>query len=589
MKFKILPLLLFFTSLLFAQEEILPVGFSDEEKARMRCENFTPPVSVRGIEEPPPYPVRHMAEWEELQALQVTWRSYPEILTQIVFHAAQEVPVVVFCNNQNTMTSAQTALQTAGVNMANVQLVIAPNNSVWVRDYGPNCVYANEVEDLYFIDWVYNRPTRPLDDALPDLAGTHFNIPVYSTTQNPERLVNTGGNFMSDGLGTAFASKLILDENDAGNPYGAGPHDEAEIDAIMNDYMGLQRYIKMETLPYDAIHHIDMHMRLLDEETLLVGQYPSGISDGPQIEANIEYVLNNFNSGFDTPYKIVRIPQPPDFNGTYPPAGDYRTYTNAVFVNKTILLPGYELQYDTVAQRIYRENYPGYKLVTINCNDMIGASGALHCITKEVGTPDPLWIVHQSLPDIDDNELQGDYPVSAQIKHKSGIANAQFFYTNDTTQAYQPVELQFTGPSTGTWSGYIPHQLNGTKVFYYIRGEANSSKSQVRPLAAPEGYYEFTVNGQVSAVLEPVQASLDNIFPNPASALTVVPVNASRSVEATIEVVDVLGRKIETLFEGRLPKGGSKHFLHAENYPSGTYFVVLKAESNLKTQRLVVE
>lgn len=589
MKFKILPLLLFFTSLLFAQEEILPVGFSEEEKAMMRWEQFTTPVSVRGIEELPPYPVRHMAEWEELQALQVTWRSYPEILTQIVFHAAQEVPVVVFCNNQNTVTSAQTALQAAGVNMANVELVLAPNNSVWVRDYGPNCVYANEVEDLYFIDWVYNRPTRPLDDALPDLAGAHFNIPVYSTTQNPERLVNTGGNFMSDGLGTAFASKLILTENGIGNPYGAGPHDEAEIDAIFNDYMGLQRYIKMETLPYDAIHHIDMHMRLLDEETLLVGQYPTGISDGPQIEANIEYVLNNFNSSFDTPYKIVRIPQPPDFNGTYPPAGDYRTYTNAVFVNKTILLPGYELQYDTVAQRIYHENYPGYKVVTINCNDMIGASGALHCITKEVGSPDPLWMVHQSLPDIDDNELQGDYPVSAQIKHRTGIANAQVFYTIDTTQAYQPVELQFTGPSTGTWSGYIPHQPNGTKVFYYLRGEANSSKSQVRPLAAPEGYYEFTVNGQVSPVLEPVQASLESIFPNPASALTVVAVNASRSVEATIEVVDVLGRKIETLFEGRLPKGESKHFFHAENYPSGTYFVVLKAESNLHTQRLVVE
>lgn len=36
--------------------------------------------------------------------------------------------------------------------------------------------------------------------------------------------------------------------------------------------MGIERYIKMQTLPYDGIHHIDMHMKLLDEETLLVGQ-----------------------------------------------------------------------------------------------------------------------------------------------------------------------------------------------------------------------------------------------------------------------------------------------------------------------------
>lgn len=51
----------------------------------------------------------------------------------------------------------------------------------------------------------------------------------------------------------------------------------------------------METLPYDGIHHIDMHMKLLDEETLLVSKYPTGVADGPQIEANIQYVLNNFN------------------------------------------------------------------------------------------------------------------------------------------------------------------------------------------------------------------------------------------------------------------------------------------------------
>ena len=39
--------------------------------------------------------------------------------------------------------------------------------------------------------------------------------------------------------------------------------------------MGIQTYILMETLPYDGIHHIDMHMKLLDEETILMAEYPS--------------------------------------------------------------------------------------------------------------------------------------------------------------------------------------------------------------------------------------------------------------------------------------------------------------------------
>ena len=54
----------------------------------------------------------------------------------------------------------------------------------------------------------------------------------------------------------------------------------------MNAYMGLDRYIKMQTLPYDVIHHIDMHMKLLDE-TLLVSQYPAGVADGPRLRPTL--------------------------------------------------------------------------------------------------------------------------------------------------------------------------------------------------------------------------------------------------------------------------------------------------------------
>jgi agmatine deiminase len=73
----------------------------------------------------------------------------------------------------------------------------------------------------------------------------------------------------------------------------------------MQQFMGIDRYIKMPTLPYDGIHHIDMHMKLIDEETLMVGQYPPGVSDGPQIEANISDVVNNFQTAFGNQYKVV--------------------------------------------------------------------------------------------------------------------------------------------------------------------------------------------------------------------------------------------------------------------------------------------
>ena len=63
---------------------------------------------------------------------------------------------------------------------------------------------------------------------------------------------------MSDGMGNAFASNLILEENNGFGPYGSvnyPVHSEAEIDNIMNQFMGIQEYIKMETLPYDAVSY----------------------------------------------------------------------------------------------------------------------------------------------------------------------------------------------------------------------------------------------------------------------------------------------------------------------------------------------
>ena len=49
---------------------------------------------------PPTFPnVRVMAEWEEIEALVVSWKSYSNVLTQIIKHAKEECKVVVICDN----------------------------------------------------------------------------------------------------------------------------------------------------------------------------------------------------------------------------------------------------------------------------------------------------------------------------------------------------------------------------------------------------------------------------------------------------------------------------------------------------------
>ncbi|MBK9637024.1 MAG: agmatine deiminase family protein [Bacteroidetes bacterium] len=531
---------------------------------------------------PPTSPVRTIAEWEELQALVVGWKSYPTILRQIVGAAKQETRVIVVYATPDNPTSLTSYLAAGGVDTVNVTFLAAPVNSVWSRDYGPWSAYTNDVDSLITIDWIYNRP-RPSDDAVPVAISNFIGTPLYQTTTSPWDLVHTGGNFMTDGFGTGFSSALVYNENGPGGGFGLN-HTPAEVDSIMYHFMGINRYIIMNTLPFDQIHHIDMHMKLLDEQTLLVGQYPAGIADGPQIEANLQFVLANYNSIYGTPFKVVRVLMPDD-NNLYPNnGGEYFTYTNSSFINKTIILPVYGISEDSTAIRIYRESLPGYNVVPINCASMIGALGALHCITKEVGTNDPLLISHQPLENTTDTV--NSYVVNSLIQHRSGINDATLFWRTDTLMGWNTSNMSFTGIANN-WTGLIPAQLVGTTVYYYIAANSVSGKSQVRPMPAPAGYWKFEVTG-TTGYAESFTNEIQSIFPNPCNAMTCIPVQIEQSGTIQIRLLDASGRLIQTIFQGNKNAGENKFFFDAKNLDEGMYFIEMKTSQGVSTAKVAV-
>jgi agmatine deiminase len=546
------------------------------------------------ITSPPDFAtLRAMAEWEELQALTITWADFPAILKQIVAAARLETRVLIITDDPTGTEDYLMSTNTGGVaftDMTNVTLINGNFNTIWMRDYAANPVYANEVDSLILVDWIYNRP-RPDDDASPEYIANELGIQLYTTTESPNNLMNTGGNYMSDGFGTAFASELILEENDGNGDFNINypNHSLSEIDEIMHAYMGIDRYIKMNTLPYDGIHHIDMHMKLVDEQTLLVGQYPDNVADGPQINANIEYVLNNFNSKWNTPYKVVRIPMPPSTSGLHPDQGEsYRTYSNAIFVNKTILFPTYRQEYDSIAYRIWGEVCPGYTLVGIDCDNsgsnIISQSGAIHCITHSVGVADPLLISHQPLEDTYDD--LNPYSVTAYMNHRSGIASAMLYWKTDINGAYQSIAMTDIG--NNEWSANIPAQAVGTHIYYYVQGESVSGKVQVRPLPAPEGYWTFEVLGEV-AVEELTSRAFVNVFPNPASAITCIELNFALHEKGSLKLFDMTGREVMNIFTGEFKPGNGKFFIDAANLNSGVYRFILQTQRGTQSYPLMVK
>lgn len=570
--------LMTFSISMMGQESGLPVYKTPEEKAK---EADYRPLVVKGITHPPVSPIRNAAEWEEMQGVLISWKTgYESFLSQIIKYAKEEATVYIYCSDSTTVKNYLTS---HNITTTNTRYLVASLNSVWIRDYGPNNIYTNNVDSLYLVDWVYNRP-RPQDDASPQQFANLLSLPLYQCTQPPTDLVATGGNFVSDGLGTAFSSDLILNENATTSSYNQTPKTEQDINNIANDYLGITNYIKMDVLPYDGIHHIDMHFKMLDEETLLVGQYPTGISDGPQIETNLNYVLNNFTSVFGTPFRVVRIPMPPTTGGSWPSNGGYYlTYTNSLIINKIILVPTYYQQYDTTALRIYQEAMPGYKVIGINANNIISQSGAIHCTTHEIGAYNPLLISHQRLRNTDN--IWTNYTVNAMIIHKSGVQEARIYFRTDTTQPFTWVPMSLTNTPNSTWTGEIPVQTSGTMIYYYIWAKANSGKEQVRPMPAPDGYWNFYVYNPLSVQ----EINNDNFSCKPTYNQNQLTLNIYTTTEMHAEIVllNSIGQPVQQLYYGNLFQG---YQAINNNIPlaKGMYMVVIETSKGKKVEKIAI-
>jgi len=556
-------------------QEVLPKYLTESEISLLSSKDFKPQVA--NSKTPPPGEVRIPAEWEEMQAVIITWQGFSSILGDIVESLIDDVNMIIVCNNENTVKNY---LSSQGIDYAGkVFFHEISSNSIWVRDYGPNSAYLKESGELVWIDWIYNRP-RYQDNAVPEKLGEIMDIPVYSTDAAPTDLVNTGGNFMSDGMGYGFSSELVLDENGPQNQFGTSNHSEADVDAIMKQYMGVEDYVKMDNLPYDLIHHIDMHMKIIDEETMIVGEYPEGIADGPQIEANIQYILSNFKTAYERDFKIVRIPMPPGPNGTYPnQGGDYRTYANALIANETIIVPTYAEQYDTTAIRIWEETMPGYKIKGINCNSIIPLSGALHCITKEVAAHDPILVNMKR-----ENTWCPNTPFNweATISSAKGISTAKLYYNVDNN-GYQEIEM--SNISDDLYRAELGLFEIGTSIQYYIEATDTDGKLITRPLPGANGPRTTEIVDCSVTSINDFSIDVPHVFPNPASEITCIDLQKSYK-DIKVSLYDLLGNRIAVINNGA---SAQKLFFDASQIISGTYMLRFETEGQAFNSKIIIE
>jgi hypothetical protein len=197
---------------------------------------------------------------------------------------------------------------------------------------------------------------------------------------------------------------------------------------------------------------------------------------------------------------------------------------------------------------------------------------------------DPMLITHQSLQDTDND--QNPYNVTAYINHRSGIASAQLYWRLFGNTTYNVVDMVSIG--NGNWQGFIPAQVVGSTIQYYVQGEAVSGKIQVRPITAPAGYWDFSIVG-LNAVANIFPVLETKLFPNPASAITCLRWNAPFTSDYQVDLMDMTGRKVSSLFNGMASIGEKQIFFNANEFPAGVYVVQIKHQYGVQTIHFCIQ
>ena len=347
----------------------LPRNLTGEEQSRLHEIGIN-----RTITDPPDSIVYTPAEFDSVTGVIFAWEAYPTLLTDLIKEVAEDDTAWVVVDNTSEQNSVSNTLSNANVNMDRVVFQVIETNSVWVRDYGPWWIIEPE-NSLAIIDLVYNRP-RPLDDTYPESAAGYFGINYYGLG-----LIEAGGNMLLDGQGAVIVSNVIFDGSQGFDPTLT----QDQLEQYFLDYFGVHKVIVTPHLINDGTGHIDMFVKLINDSTIIVGEYENQSAGYPgnyDICNQVASQLANETNGAGRPFNIVRMPMPSFNNGiTY-------TYINSLIVNNKVLVPIYgistEFANDDSVLALYETIMPGVEAVGFDCNQIIPANGAIHCIAMKV-------------------------------------------------------------------------------------------------------------------------------------------------------------------------------------------------------------
>lgn len=513
------------------------------------------------VETPPPgSPVRGIAEFEPMQGVLIRHTYVP---IELVRELAKDILVTTIVSDSAQRNSVLQLYASSNIDTSNCDFLLI-NSKGWTRDFGP--WYISDSSNKISIVDVRYFPERPLDDSIPKILASRFGVDWYGMN-----LFIEGGNYMTDGMGTAACSDYVFDENPFLTP--------EQVKSKFHNYLGLDSTYIFKVNDLKSLH-IDCWGKFLSPDKILIRKVQLPVLESARLDSVAAFFSRTLCS-YGYPYKVYRIQCP-----------NKQPYVNSLILNNKVLVPLVNSDYDDSALMIYRAAMPGYNVVGINSNTW-SEIDALHC--RAIGLADIGMLQIRHIPINGELAPQPNFLVEANIIPSSGLPvypDSLFTIYKVNSGSYDTIVMSFSGGFH--YFANIPAQLPGSRINYYLAATDHSGRHSFAPYVGKDDPFTFqlTINGIENPVVKE-NPILHNPCPNPFNEIINISFAARIGTHAEIVITNILGRRIANLFNGNVQTPDTSLTWNGKDdsgnaLPAGIYFCNLYTNLTSISKRMIL-
>lgn len=304
------------------------------------------------------------AQWEQQSGLLISWpHNIDELdavessLRQVITLVAPYQTVIIACHDAELI--GRLAIELGDI-LGDLRFFHAPNDNMWVRDYGP--ISCRLEEQLNFYDFQFNgwgsrknceqnnRLTAQLDQQC-----------IFQANLIYQNFALDSGSLVSDGMGTLICHGQALLK-------GNSDYSRSEIESYLCKHLDAQHLIWLEH------QHC---VRFINASSLVYSA-----CDDPQDERYLALQalhseLAKLRSSQGQPYQLLALPQPQpirNHKNELLPA----SYCDFLMSNQHVFVPQFNDENDAIALQRIQQSTPDRIAVPIDCTALAHMQGSLH-------------------------------------------------------------------------------------------------------------------------------------------------------------------------------------------------------------------